>query len=353
MGRHGLLIGIVLVLWAGGANGAEGAAPDAARDGGLENENYKAASEMIRAEKYDVAATLLELARRESSKSLAVLSASGFVARQGGQVREAVGYYKQMLLLAEAQAARAPLDEAARKRVDTARHWIAELDPACNVLFAAVTRLEKEKSALTGEAAHTVGQAVVMLNHMALDKALRDGTADAQLQQLKKRYQVKRKWVVLFRSANPGIWGTDTGDPKETFEYARRVEAAPYGMRYLRLRWLETGAYVIIPLAHRDLRREKDLGKYVWRGDNLFGYSAFRLGIEKKKWKLDPDLAGGVQAGLVEIGAGYRGWGFGVVYQREDGQGYSWRGVPIRPTPFEIAVSTEALGAAEKAHLLD
>jgi hypothetical protein len=48
----------------------------------------------------------------------------------------------------------------------------------------------------------------------------------------------------------------------------------------------------------------------------------------------------------------YRGWGFGHRNLIDDQQGYTWAGVPIDKTVFEIAVKTSPLTPAEEKLLL-
>src|SRR5262245_55806980 len=156
-------------------------------------------------------------------------------------------------------------------------------------------------------------------------------------------------WQVLFRSRRPELWNTNTqrGD-----EFAVELQTVPAKTKYLRLRRMDTGDAIIIPMSRDRVWRTDQPGPRIrWNGENKNEHGGYHLGI-----------AEGPVARFTEgrgtIGILMDGWdanpgsGFGHAHHIEDGgQRYSWMGKEISATAFEIAVTTDELLEKEKKWL--
>jgi hypothetical protein len=156
-------------------------------------------------------------------------------------------------------------------------------------------------------------------------------------------------WRILFRSKKPELWNTNTqtGD-----DFAIPMQSTPEGVRYLRLRRLDTGDAIIIAISRGRIGRVDPQGAKVrWNGGANDEHGGYHLGI-----------AEGPVARFTEgqgtIGVLMDGWdanpgsGFGHAHHIDNGgQRFSWLGKEIPATTFEIAVTTEELTDKEKAWL--
>src|SRR5204863_9427119 len=118
--------------------------------------------------------------------------------------------------------------------------------------------------------------------------------------------------------------------------------------KYLRLRRMDTGEAIIIPMTRGRVGRADPPGRKArWNGEGKDEYGAHHLGI-----------AEGPVARFTEgrgtIGVLMDGWdanpgsGFGHAHHIDNGgQRYSWLGKEIPATVFEIAVTTEDLNEKE------
>jgi hypothetical protein len=154
-----------------------------------------------------------------------------------------------------------------------------------------------------------------------------------------------QEWVVLFRSADPSIWNTDTDKGRDSF--AVPLANAPHGIQYLKLA-VANGACVIIPMNNECLGAKETIskGKCGWRGDCSYTCKAHHLGIFDRGL---PHPKGSVEFDPGTTSAA--GWGFGSHAWLDDKQGFGWAGQELGPTVFEISVKTTALTDAEKANL--
>lgn len=156
-------------------------------------------------------------------------------------------------------------------------------------------------------------------------------------------------WRVLFRSKKPELWNTNTQDGDD---FAIPLKSVPAGTKYLRLRRMDTGEAIIIPMTVNRVNRADPQGPKVrWNGEGRDEHGGYHLGI-----------AEGATAKFMEgkgtIGILMDGWdanpgsGFGHAHHGDTGgQRYSWLGKEIAPTAFEIAVTTEELTENEKKWL--
>jgi serine/threonine protein kinase len=93
-----------------------------------------------------------------------------------------------------------------------------------------------------------------------------------------------RGWTVLFRSADPSVWNTDSPDQAS---YALPVSQAPRDVRYLRLKRMDTGESQIVAVRHADLAQTpKQLPEnqdFVWNGSANEVHGGRHLGIAETR----------------------------------------------------------------------
>jgi serine/threonine protein kinase len=93
-----------------------------------------------------------------------------------------------------------------------------------------------------------------------------------------------KRWTVLFRSADPSVWNTDSPDPKR---FAIPVTQAPRDIRYLRLKRMDTGEAQIIDIRYADLAQApKQLPKnegFTWNGYGNEIFGGCHLGIAENQ----------------------------------------------------------------------
>ena len=159
------------------------------------------------------------------------------------------------------------------------------------------------------------------------------------------------RWRVLFRSKKPELWNTNTQDGDE---FALPLRSTPEDTKYLRLRRLDTGEAIIIPMSRVRVGRVDPPGRRTrWNGEGKDEHGGYHLGI-----------AEGPVARFTEgegtIGVLMDGWdanpgsGFGHAHHVENGgQRYTWKGKEIPATAFEVAVTTGELTEAERAWLVE
>ena len=157
------------------------------------------------------------------------------------------------------------------------------------------------------------------------------------------------RWRVLFRSKKPELWNTNTqaGD-----DFAIPVRSAPADTKYLRLRRMDTGEAIILPMTRGRVGRMDPQGRKVrWNGEGKDEFGGYHLGIA------EGDVARFME-GKGTIGVLMDGWdanpgsGFGHAHHIDNGgQRYTWRGKEIEATVFEVAVTSGELTAAERKWL--
>ena len=145
-------------------------------------------------------------------------------------------------------------------------------------------------------------------------------------------------WVVLFKSKEPQGW-----EPKAI---RSRV---PKGMKYLRIRRIDTGDMVIIPLEAKALFKHAAISeRLAWHGTNDHNFGAHHLGICDLSKEEVPEKSISISAEPFDDAVG---WGFGHKTYVDDKQYYSWDGQEIAETEIEISVSAHSLSASEKKAL--
>jgi hypothetical protein len=155
-------------------------------------------------------------------------------------------------------------------------------------------------------------------------------------------------WMVIFRSDDPTIWNTATNRGKDQF--AIPLDTVPSRIRYLKMMDIKKKNQVIIEMANSRLTEQIEQDGYGWNGTNMPQFGANHLGI----YNVEPIVTTrGLIAIFTRAGLGdYRGWGFGHVVIFANRQGFSWTGVPVEKTIFEIAVKFTALTPDETKTLL-
>ncbi len=156
----------------------------------------------------------------------------------------------------------------------------------------------------------------------------------------RKTNEIGKEWTVVFSSNNPEKWNKE-----------KVKKDAPEDMRYLRIKRIDTGDYVIIPLEKNKLTADLEINsRYGWYGSGTFICNAYHLGIA--------DLKKGVVRGTMCIDPyasperDHPGWGFGHKAYINDKQCYAWDGEEIKKTVFEISVRTSELAPEEQEKLL-
>ncbi len=169
----------------------------------------------------------------------------------------------------------------------------------------------------------------------------------------KEEKPAKPSWRILFRSDKAVHWDKDAKNERGE-QIAIPVRYAPATTRYLRLRRMDTGEALILPLTRDDLTNDKPKDPdedFWWNGTAKLEWGGRHLGIVQTPRHKFP-----APRGLIHVmNEGWDGWygsGFGHKCGTNDGQYYCWRGKEIRRTAFEVAVSDGPLSAEEKRCLV-
>jgi hypothetical protein len=148
-------------------------------------------------------------------------------------------------------------------------------------------------------------------------------------------------WTVLFRSNDPSLWNTEHPN------FAIPACRAHGKVRYLRLKRLDSGEALIMPISRAQLLgqpkppSEKELA---WNGTGRSEYGGCHLGIvqgQRMDWREAISV-------MNEGGGCFAGSGFGHKIHIDDAQYFSWLGKEIPKTVFEIAVTADPLTEEEK-----
>ena len=150
-------------------------------------------------------------------------------------------------------------------------------------------------------------------------------------------------WIVVFRSADPSHWNSSYSNGNDL---AVSISSIPDSVRSLRLRRMDNGAAVVIPMSKAWLTDEHtdESTKVGWIAKNSDYWKSRRLGIFRTNKQLRDAPSGTVLVSSGSFSRGYAGWGFGHTDNRSNlPQGFTWNGVSLGPTVFEIAVSNVAV----------
>jgi hypothetical protein len=154
-------------------------------------------------------------------------------------------------------------------------------------------------------------------------------------------------WKLVFRSSDPKIWNTDVND--KTVGYALSISKVPDDVKYLRLQTDSKRNVVIIPITKGRLLDRSAEGGYGWEGTNRLEYGGYHLGVYNTNTRT---ISGAIGIARVAARNDRLGWGFGHKIDVNDRQYYSWAGVAIPKTVFEISVKSRELAKAETRFFL-
>ncbi|MFV1995911.1 MAG: hypothetical protein ACC661_10785 [Verrucomicrobiales bacterium] len=146
--------------------------------------------------------------------------------------------------------------------------------------------------------------------------------------------------LVFFQSACPEIWNKNAVDGKGGFAF--HVCRIPEKIQFLKMRRMDNGDAVIIPMTRDDLLR--DPGKepsFGWNGGNEHFFGGYHLGIS------DP-----AASKEIEIMYGCGGWGFGHPVDSNNTQAFAWNGEALSRTSFEFTAIARDLTDEERDSLL-
>ena len=161
------------------------------------------------------------------------------------------------------------------------------------------------------------------------------------LDALAKQADRRTSGLILFRANDPTMWGTDqfVGANRRS----RSLDRLPDGIAYLRLRRVDNGEGIVIPITRDQLTDDGDGDSRGFNGTNEFFYGAHHLGLFDESLPQD-----------VETRFTYGGWGFGHSALGPEQQSCGWDGRAISPdTVFEIAVFRRMPVLGERDRILD
>ncbi|HVX83296.1 MAG TPA: hypothetical protein VH253_00620 [Phycisphaerae bacterium] len=164
-------------------------------------------------------------------------------------------------------------------------------------------------------------------------------------------------WLALFRGNDPQLWNTSAGNPDLASGFAGALDKVPADILYLRIKRMDTGDAVIIPMNRKFLTDDIQIDHAIeWVG-------------AQKTWKHQgkntPFLGIADEALLSEKSGepfllplkdspdhGFSGWGFGKDVGKDEVQ-TQWEGAPLpASTTLEIAFKSTPLTSAERAQVL-
>lgn len=157
-------------------------------------------------------------------------------------------------------------------------------------------------------------------------------------------------WVVVFRSADPAKWNTDS--QLSQVDYAIPLSALPDTIRFVRLR-RKNGDTVVMPVTTAILGSEWTGEVYGWQGAKRDYWNATPLGIFDKRENV---LQENGKIAVYHSGEkSFTGWGFGhriTTPRKGERAQLCWDGVMVPLEPLEIAVTSRPLVAGDRRFLL-
>lgn len=157
-------------------------------------------------------------------------------------------------------------------------------------------------------------------------------------------------WLVLFRAADPSLWGTNTNEGPTRF--ATELSHCPKDVRFLKLS--AGGARsVIIPITSEALAQENPgSAGFSWNGSSKLEYGGRHLGICDNHKNMAHQGTGFISISNADPNHISKGWGFGHKCGVNDKQYCSWDDEEIGETVFEISVKADPLTSDEAKSLL-
>jgi hypothetical protein len=151
-------------------------------------------------------------------------------------------------------------------------------------------------------------------------------------------------WTILFQSSNPLLWDIDCSNADS---YSVRVECAPRDCKYLRVKRMDTGDFIIIPTNYQSVAGNSWHSLAWFRGDKRINRQACNLGVVDEKHVVpdgNPFMAG-------EGNGHHSGWGFGESGSEEK-QTWQWDSQQLDATVIEISVTSRELTSLEEAKMM-
>lgn len=155
---------------------------------------------------------------------------------------------------------------------------------------------------------------------------------------------VQGGWTILFQSSNPLLWDIDCSNSDS---YSISIGRAPHDCKYLRIKRMDTGDYVVIPLHFQDLNACTYHTAAFFRGDKRINRQACNLGIIDEKHIVSDQSA----FMAMENSGHHSGWGFGESGADEK-QTWQWDSDGLPATIMQISVSSCDLTSIESSKLL-
>jgi hypothetical protein len=180
-----------------------------------------------------------------------------------------------------------------------------------------------------------------------LEKAKAEKGFETILASANARGQAGSSWVVIFRSADPTVWNTDSRTSATSF--AIPLTAVPATMRFVRLRRIN-GEAVIMPLTKAVIGKEWKGEAHGWQGEGKEILGAKMLGIFDTRHNVDGQIG---EVAVYGVGrTSFTGWGFGHRVRHGGPSQACWNGEWIPLEPLEVAVTARNLTSAERAALV-
>lgn len=183
------------------------------------------------------------------------------------------------------------------------------------------------------------------INRMVADGSMEEANQSMQLAM--EAIEGHSRWIVLFLGTDSSAWNTES----ETWNaWSRPLSEAPSTTRFARVRRLDTGDSVIVPIEAEHLAERYVQGTVGWSGDGYEHEDIYHIGVFKTDVRVSDQ-------GVIVINRDgftpYTGWGFGHRHnQRGQGAALAWAGREVPLTALEVSVTTAPLTATERRMLL-
>jgi hypothetical protein len=288
---------------------------------------------------------------RERQKAIAKLRPYYDRLRVNNNDREAAAIIGKHLCLEEGEwgeglrflgrATESPLSIAARAELGAQNSAAGKLRAAELWKAAFDSAAVNEKAAVGRHAISLYATALGSLS--GLERTRVEKTIE-EIQAAIPKSALDQDWQVIFRSADPTIWNTDSSQGHNRF--ATALNRVPAGIKFLRIKH-ESGDYIIIPMATERVGATYLGIKGVWCGAPQLVAKATIFGIGMR----DANITGkGGAAVFVRKNNWLSGYGFGVDGGRNPAV---WATQPHPGAVLEIAVTSRPLTREEQRKLID
>ncbi len=143
-------------------------------------------------------------------------------------------------------------------------------------------------------------------------------------------------WAIIFQSADPSIWKTDSGTPG-IGAWSQDFSAIDYPMTELMLVYPAAGEYqVVTGVDASGIYACSGTGELKWAGLDENDFDAYHLGVVNPAVAKSPDDY--VDVGGFDCVQDVQGWGFGHLAFENDAQGWGWDSTQLGSTVFAIGI---------------